>query len=166
MFFYQELYFDSLMSQNKLVQYIANSMILKSDIILLLISNNKVADGFFFFFFRNGFYVREKGCTNQNNFFFCNLFLLVAYLDQNLQCLKGLHYVTNGQTFNGIKKTRGFIRFYAFCSLASKWQQIRAFGEKTNTDQTVFTFRQNICQTLNFNNIIFLHTRFTYDTCT
>lgn len=48
MFFYQELYFDSLMSQNKLVQYIANSMILKSDIILLLISNNKEADGFFF----------------------------------------------------------------------------------------------------------------------
>lgn len=48
MFFYQELYFDSLMSQNKLVQYIAKSLILKSDIIPPLISNNKVADGWGF----------------------------------------------------------------------------------------------------------------------
>lgn len=111
MFFYQELYFDSLMSQNKLVQYIANSIILKSDIILLLISNNKEADGFFFFL-RNGFHARAKGCTNHNDFFFWKLFLLVAYLDQNLQCLKGLYYMIKGQTFNGIEKIRDFITFY------------------------------------------------------
>lgn len=61
-----------------------------------------------------------------------------------------------GQTFNSIEKTRGFISFYVFCSLASKWQQIIEFGQKTNTDQTVFTFRKKICQTFNFNNIIFL----------
>lgn len=114
MFFYQELYFDSLMSQNKLVQYIANSMILKLDIILPVISNNKVADVFGSFFFRNGFHVRVKSCTNQNYFFFWKLLLLVAYLDQSLQCLKGLHYLIKGQAFSGIEKTRGFITFYGF----------------------------------------------------
>lgn len=68
MFFYQELYFDSLMSQNKLVQYIAKSLILKSDIIPPLISNNKVADGWGFF--RNGFHVRVKGLHKPKLFLF------------------------------------------------------------------------------------------------
>lgn len=38
-------------------------------------------------------------------------------------------------------------------------------GEKTNTDQLVCTFGQNICQIFHFNNIVFLYTKFTYNTC-
>lgn len=52
-----------------------------------------------------------------------------------------------------------------FGSLVSKWQQNITLGEKTNTNQLVCTFGQNICQTFNFNNIVFLYTKFTYNTC-
>lgn len=96
-------------------------MILKSDIILPLISNNKVADGFFFFFLAMAF--MSKAARTKITSFSESSSCMVAYLDQNLQCMKRLHYTTKGQTFNGIQKIKRFHNLLCLGSLVSKWQQ-------------------------------------------
>lgn len=163
MFFYQELYFDSLMSQNKLVQYIANSMILKSDIILLLISNNKEADGFFFF--KKWLSCQSKGLHKPQWFLFLEVVLVGCIPGSKSSVSERTTLYDKRSNIQWYREDKRFHNLLCFGSSASKWQQIITFGEKTNTDQIVFSFGQNICQTFDFNNIVFLYTRFTYNTC-
>lgn len=117
------------------------------------------------FFFRNGFHVRVKGLHKPKLFLFLEVVLV--------GCIPGSKPSESDRTTLYDKRSnilwytedKRFHNLLCSGSLAPKWQQILIFGEKTNTDQIVFTFRQNFCQIFNFNNIGFLYTRFTYDTC-
>jgi len=67
-----------------------------------------------------------------------------------------IHWYTEDERFHNL---------LCFSCSVSKWQQNITLGEKTNADQLLCTFGQNICQTFNFNNIAFLYTKFTYNAC-
>lgn len=140
MFFYQELYFDSLMSQNKLVQYIANSMILKLDIILPVISNNKVADVFGSFFFQKWLSCQSKELHKPKLFLFLEVALVGCIPGSKTSVSERITLYDKRSSIQWYREDKRFHNLLWFCSLASKWQQIITFGEKTNTDQTVFTF--------------------------
>lgn len=67
---------------------------------------------------------------------------MVAYLDQNLQCMKRLHYTTKGQTFNGVQKIKRFHNLLCFGSLVSKWQKTTTFSKNKPTNKQILT---NLC---------------------
>lgn len=117
------------------------------------------------FFFRNGFHVSVKGCTTQNYFFFWKFFLFRCISGPKSSMYEKITLCDKRSNIQQHTEDKRFHNHLCFGSLSSKWQQNITLGKKTNTDQLAGTLGQNICQTFNFNNIVFLYTKFTCNTC-
>lgn len=136
-------------------------MILKSDIILPLTSNNKVADGFFLeITFMSEWKAEQTNIVSFSGSCSCLLHVWIKTFSVWKDTLYDKR--SNIQWYPEDKRLHNLL---CFDSSASKWQQDITCTKKANTDQVAHTLGQNTWQIFHFNNIVFLYTNFTYNTC-